>query len=546
MNDDTTHAARERSADASGGERPACPRCGKQPEDYPTNPGPCCNPQCKGAWGTGCYHCHHPRFAERRAVSQEDTPSGGGPPEGYLDEIDDDDELDDTGKWRAFVFAWGIERRRCSDLREDMDKKLRGIGTAPRVGPELSREDFTDRWLDVADALRGVTQTRLDALHVLRKHLNGTPTSTEFFQALDDIATIIAGAAPPVGPDLADYVPCQACGWDKPRAPDKHEEPPLVRESLDAPEKSELALRREEIDHGQTIDERDEARARVVELEAKLSAPVGGGGDLAALYAEARQLLQGFVDGGEERLDAHEWLCRTEGLPPPQTAEKPKPFDYPAMPADTYEASLMRKGAGAPPQGATPEWTLECPRCGHTAARNPTCEGDRLVCGCAGFVSDDGEQEPYAIFDDEFGASPPGEPDPAALQESLQWVEDWLDNHGTADVLSYWNEVRPYFRRPQAPPVLPEGARVHDLKVWPDFYKHLESGEKTFELRKDDRGFRAGHWLQLREWSKRDGYSGREMLREVTYLAAGNWLAPDHVCMSLGPPVRSRQGEATP
>lgn len=23
---------------------------------------PCCNPQCQGIWGTGCYHCHHPAF----------------------------------------------------------------------------------------------------------------------------------------------------------------------------------------------------------------------------------------------------------------------------------------------------------------------------------------------------------------------------------------------------------------------------------------------------------------------------------------------------
>jgi ribosomal protein L37AE/L43A len=81
----------------------------------------------------------------------------------------------------------------------------------------------------------------------------------------------------------------------------------------------------------------------------------------------------------------------------------------------------------------------------------------------------------------------------------------------------------------------PPNARVHDLKVWPDFYARLATGEKTFELRKDDRGYRAGDWLRLREWSSHGGYSGREMTREVTYLARGSWLAPDHVAMALGP-----------
>jgi len=46
------------------------------------------------------------------------------PAEGYLDEIEDD-ETDDLQKWRAFLFAWGLGRRRCSDMREDLDRLLR-------------------------------------------------------------------------------------------------------------------------------------------------------------------------------------------------------------------------------------------------------------------------------------------------------------------------------------------------------------------------------------------------------------------------------------
>lgn len=28
---------------------------------------PCCNRQCRGEWGTNCWHCHHPSYAPKRA-----------------------------------------------------------------------------------------------------------------------------------------------------------------------------------------------------------------------------------------------------------------------------------------------------------------------------------------------------------------------------------------------------------------------------------------------------------------------------------------------
>lgn len=77
--------------------------------------------------------------------------------------------------------------------------------------------------------------------------------------------------------------------------------------------------------------------------------------------------------------------------------------------------------------------------------------------------------------------------------------------------------------------------REHDLKVWPEFFDPLESGIKTFELRRDDRGFRVGDVLLLREWSRSAGYSGRQLRRRVSYLICGPGfgLAPDFVCMGL-------------
>ena len=73
----------------------------------------------------------------------------------------------------------------------------------------------------------------------------------------------------------------------------------------------------------------------------------------------------------------------------------------------------------------------------------------------------------------------------------------------------------------------------HELKVWPEFFKHLWNGEKTFELRKDDRGFRAGHLLDLLEWNEKDGYTGRKICAHITYILSGAGLQKGYVCLSL-------------
>lgn len=78
----------------------------------------------------------------------------------------------------------------------------------------------------------------------------------------------------------------------------------------------------------------------------------------------------------------------------------------------------------------------------------------------------------------------------------------------------------------------------HDIKCWPEFYEDVESGAKPFELRKNDRDYRVGDTLLIREWLKNLGnYTGRKCRREVTYLISGPafGLAADYVCMGLRP-----------
>ena len=59
--------------------------------------------------------------------------------------------------------------------------------------------------------------------------------------------------------------------------------------------------------------------------------------------------------------------------------------------------------------------------------------------------------------------------------------------------------------------------RFHYLKILPQYYADVISGVKTFEIRFNDRGYKVGDMLVLREF---DGvnYTGREALREVCYL----------------------------
>ena len=60
----------------------------------------------------------------------------------------------------------------------------------------------------------------------------------------------------------------------------------------------------------------------------------------------------------------------------------------------------------------------------------------------------------------------------------------------------------------------------HELKVWGSFFESLLDGTKNFEVRHNDRGFKLGDYLLLREWVENE-YTGRELIRCVTYVLQG-------------------------
>lgn len=60
---------------------------------------------------------------------------------------------------------------------------------------------------------------------------------------------------------------------------------------------------------------------------------------------------------------------------------------------------------------------------------------------------------------------------------------------------------------------------VHELKTWPEFFTPIMFGNKSFELRKDDRGFKFGDYIVLREYDpKKEEYTGRSLMRQINYI----------------------------
>lgn len=78
--------------------------------------------------------------------------------------------------------------------------------------------------------------------------------------------------------------------------------------------------------------------------------------------------------------------------------------------------------------------------------------------------------------------------------------------------------------------------REHELKCWPDFFQAIVDGDKTFEVRRNDRGFQAGDVLRLREHDPKKvshNYTGAETHKRVTYVLSGWGIEPGFVVMGL-------------
>ncbi len=63
---------------------------------------------------------------------------------------------------------------------------------------------------------------------------------------------------------------------------------------------------------------------------------------------------------------------------------------------------------------------------------------------------------------------------------------------------------------------------IHELKTWNEYFEEVFMGYKTFEIRRNDRDFKKGDTLILKEWDNfRKTFTGRKLSRTVTYVFEG-------------------------
>lgn len=140
---------------------------------------------------------------------------------------------------------------------------------------------------------------------------------------------------------------------------------------------------------------------------------------------------------------------------------------------------------------------------------------------------------------------------PIIINPTPEALNNWLDEHSirTLNVAgNRYSDLNPdiYERTYNLLAAALNGAaigKVHYLKTWPKYWLDVQSGQKTFEIRFDDRGFQVGDLLCLQEWDEDSRYSGRELWRKVSYILGNDEkffaLTACHVVMAMVPHTKT-------
>jgi len=76
--------------------------------------------------------------------------------------------------------------------------------------------------------------------------------------------------------------------------------------------------------------------------------------------------------------------------------------------------------------------------------------------------------------------------------------------------------------------------KVHELKIKQGYCNDILVNKKSFEIRKNDRGFQVGDILHLKVIDDDTGeYTGFEIFVKVMYKHHGFGLEDDYVCMAI-------------
>ncbi len=80
--------------------------------------------------------------------------------------------------------------------------------------------------------------------------------------------------------------------------------------------------------------------------------------------------------------------------------------------------------------------------------------------------------------------------------------------------------------------------KIHRVKCYDRFFEMTVTGQKEFEVRKNDRGYEVGDLLELNETTE-GTYTGRAALFEITFILAADsfpeGIKPGYVVLGIKP-----------
>lgn len=74
---------------------------------------------------------------------------------------------------------------------------------------------------------------------------------------------------------------------------------------------------------------------------------------------------------------------------------------------------------------------------------------------------------------------------------------------------------------------------IHSLKLSKKYFDDLQNGVKTFEVRKNDRGYKIGDTLILNEIDENNKYTGRVIKAKITYFFSLFGLATGYCVLGV-------------
>ena len=78
--------------------------------------------------------------------------------------------------------------------------------------------------------------------------------------------------------------------------------------------------------------------------------------------------------------------------------------------------------------------------------------------------------------------------------------------------------------------------RVHDLKILNDFADSVVAGDKTFEIRENDRGFQKGDFIKFQAIDK-TGFNNQHLINnklyEITFVLNGWGIKNGYVALAI-------------